>query len=171
MKLAEPKPGEALDTSKASGVGNPFASPSFADVAVGMKPEQAGLDKPTVVAVETFEGFTYTIKVGAKTNENYFMTLNVASNFPKERSPGKDEKPEDKVKLDKEFADKQKKLEEKLAQEKTFEPWTYLVAGWTVDSILKERAQLFVEKKDETKKDAATTVPPPPDEKPDEEKK
>ena len=128
------------------------------------------MDKPTVLAIETFDGFAYTIKVGAKTNENYFLTMTVAANIPKERTPGKDEKPEDKTKLDKEFADKQKKLEEKLAQEKAFEPWTYLVAGWTVDPVLKERAQLFVEKKDE-KKDAATKAEPAPDEKPDEEEK
>jgi hypothetical protein len=171
LKLADTKPGEVLDSGKASGVASPFSSPSFADVAVGVKPEQAGLDKPTTVSVETVDGFTYTIKVGAKTNENYFLTMAVTAVLPKERTPGKDEKPEDKTKLDKEFAEKLKKLEEKLAQEKTFEPWTYLVAGWTVDSILKERAQLFVEKKDETKKDAATKEEPAPDEKPADEKK
>ena len=171
LKLADAQPGEVLDTSKASGVGNPFSSPSISDVAAGVTPATAGLDKATVIAVETFEGFAYTIKVGAKTNENYYLTLSVAANFPKERPPGKDEKPEDKAKLDKEFADKQKKLEEKLAQEKTFEPWTFLLQGWSVDSLLKERAQLFVEKKDETKKDAAPTDPPGADDKPDDDKK
>ena len=171
LKLADAKPDEVLDTSKASGVGNPFSSPSISDVAAGVKPEEAGLDKATVIAVETFDGFTYTVKVGAKTNENYFLTLSLVANFPKERTPGKDEKPEDKAKLDKEFADKQEKLEEKLAQEKTYEPWTYLVQGWSVDSLLKERAQLFVEKKDETKKDAAPADPPAADDKPADEKK
>ena len=163
LKLADAKPGEVLDNAKASGVANPFSSPSFADVSVGMTPEQAGLDKPTVVVVETLDGFTYTIKVGAKTNENYYLTMAVAANFPKERPPGKDEKVEDKAKLDKEFADQQKKLVEKLAQEKTFEPWTYLVANWTVDSIIKERSQFMVEKKDESKKDATPTEPSVPE--------
>ena len=171
LKLADAQAGEVLDSSKASGVGNPFSSPSIADVAAGVTPATAGLDKATVIAVETFEGFAYTIKVGAKTNENYFLTMSVAANLPKERTPGKDEKPEDKAKLDKEFADKQKKLEEKLAQEKAFEPWTFLLQGWSVDSLLKERAQLFVEKKDETKKDTAPTDPPAADDKPDEDKK
>jgi hypothetical protein len=104
-----------------------------------------------LVAIETFDGFNYAIKVGAKTNENYFLTLTVAATLPKERTAGKDEKPEDKAKLDKEFADQQKKLEEKLALEKTFEPWTYLVSGWTVDAVLKERAQLLVDKKEAAK--------------------
>ena len=175
LKLDGPKPGEALDSGKVSGVSNPFSSPSFNDVAVGIKPEEVGLDKRTTVAVETFDGFAYTIKVGAKTNENYYLTLSVAGNFAKERTPGKDEKPEDKTKLDKEFADKLKKLEEKLAQEKAFEPWTYQVAGWTVDSVLKERAQLMVEKKDEKKDEkkeaAAPPEPPAAIAKPEEEKK
>ncbi len=154
LKLAEPTPGEELDAGKASGVGNPFASPSFDDVVVGATPEQTGLNQPKVVAIETFYGFNYTIKVGAKTNENYFLTLTVAATLPKERTAGKDEKPEDKTKLDKEFADQQQKLGEKLAAEKVFEPWTYLVSGWTVDSLLKERAQLLIEKKDTAKPEA-----------------
>ena len=151
LKFAEPKPGEELDPNKASGVGNPFASASFDDVAVGATAEQTGLNQPTVVAIETFDGFNYAIKVGAKTNENYFLTLTVAATLPKERTVGKDEKPEDKAKLDKEFADQQKKLGEKLALEKAFEPWTYLVSGWTVDPLLKERAQLLVDKKEAAK--------------------
>ena len=151
LKFGEAKAGEALDSSKASGVGNPFSSPTFNDVAVGTAPGQTGLDKPTMVSIETFDGFDYTIKIGAKTNDNYFVTMSVTATLPKERASGKDEKPEDKTRLDKEFADKQKKLEEKLAAEKTFEPWTFQVAGWTVDSVLKERSQLLVEKKEETK--------------------
>jgi hypothetical protein len=165
-KLADSKPGEQLDSAKASGVSNPLSSPGFEDVCVGAKPEVTGLDKPTTIALETFDGFNYTVKVGTKTNDNYYLTVAVAANLAKERTAGKDEKPEDKDKLDKEFKAKQQKLEEKLAQEKGFEKWTYLVAGWTVDSLLKERSQLFVEKKEESKKDE-----PKPDEKPEEEKK
>ena len=154
-KLADAKPEEKLDSSKASGVSNPLTSPGFVDVATGANAEATGLDKPTTFAIGTFDGFNYTVKVGAKTNDNYYLTVAVAATLPKERTPGKDEKAEDKAKLDKEFKEKQKKLEEKLAQEKAFEKWTYLVSAWTVDSLLKERSQLLVEKKDESKKDDA----------------
>jgi hypothetical protein len=153
LKLAGAQPGEELDSSKASSAGNPFASPSFNDIVVGATPEQTGLDKPTVVTVATFDSFTYTIKVGAKQEDNYHLAMSVSAALPAERTPGKDDKPEDKAKLDKEFADHKKKLEEKLATEKAFAPWTFLVSGWTVDSVLKERAQLLVEKKDEPKAD------------------
>lgn len=168
LKLVDVKPGEELDSAKASGVANPLSSPSFADVAVGVTPEASGLDKPTVINVETLDGFAYTVKVGAKTNDNFYLTMSVSANFVKERTPGKDEKPEDKTKLDKEFADKLKKLEEKLATEKAYEPWTYLVASWTVDSIIKERSHFMVEKKDEAKKEAGKEDPalaPPAEEK------
>jgi hypothetical protein len=151
-KLADAKPTEQLDNSKASGVGNSLASPSFNDVSLA-KPEELGLDKPTTVTLDTFDNFSYTLKVGQKTNDTLPLIVSVAAELPKERAPGKDEKPEDKDKLDKEFKEKQKKLEEKLTQEKPFEKWTYLVSNWTLDSLLKERSQLLVEKKEEPKKD------------------
>ena len=158
-KLADPKPGEQLDASKATGVVNPLGNPAFVDVATTAKPEEVGLDKATVVTVETFEDFTYTIKAGSKTNDNYPLTMTVAAQVAKDRAPGKDEKPEDKDKLDKEFKEKQKKLEEKLAQEKAFEKWTYIVSNWTVEPLLKERAQLMAEKKDEKKDEAKPDEP------------
>jgi len=147
LKLADAQAGEELDSGKASGMANPFSSMSFVDVVMGAKPEDTGLAKPTQVKVETFDGFTYDLKVGTKTNENYYLTLAVAGNFPKERTAGADEKPEDKTRLDKEFADNLKKLEDKLAQEKAFEAWTFLVSAWSVDSVVKERGNLLAEKK------------------------
>ena len=160
-KLAEAKPGEQLDSSKTSGLSNPLSSPSFSDVDTASKPEQLGLDSPTTVNLDTFEDFSYALKVGRKTNDNYALTLIVSAQIPKERTAGKDEKPEDKTKLDKEFKEKQKKLEDKLAQEKAYEKWTYLVSTWTLDSLLKERSQLMVEKKEEPKKEEKTASATP----------
>ena len=150
-KLTDAKPGEALDAAKVSGVSNPFSSPTISDVALSLSPEQSGLSKATIIKVGTFDGFTYTVNVGAKTNDNFPVTVAVVADLPKERTPGKDEKPEDKAKLDKEFADTQKKLQEKLATEQAFAKWTYLVSSWTVDPLLKERSQLLAEKKEEPK--------------------
>jgi hypothetical protein len=169
-KLADIKAGEQLDSAKASGVANPLASPAFVDVAAKAKPEEFGLDKPTVVTIGTFDDFNYTIKVGQKTNDNFPISMTVAAQLPKERAPGKDEKPEDKDKLDKEFKERQKKLEEKLSQEKGFENWIYLVSTWTVDPLLKERSHLLVEKKEEPKKDEAKKEDAKPGEPKKEEK-
>jgi len=147
-KLADAKSGEDLDQSKASGVGNPLSSPYFNDVLVGKQPAELGLDKPTQLTIETFDNFAYDVKVGAKTNDHYAMTLAVSAQLPKERTPGKDEKPEDKAKLDKEFQESQKKLQEKLDKEKKFQGWVYQVSSWTLDSILKNRSELMAEKKE-----------------------
>ena len=165
-KLADAKPDEKLDSSKTSGFSYALSSPSFTDVLpADTKPEQTGLDKPTVVTIDTFDDFTYAIKLGQKTNDNLPTVVAVTAQIAKERTPGKDEKPEDKAKLDKEFKDKQKKFEDKLTQEQGYGKWVYLVSNWTVDSLLKERNQLMVEKKEEPKKDepAVPTTEPKPD--------
>jgi hypothetical protein len=154
-KLADAKPEEKLDSGKTSSISYALSSPSFTDVLIGATPEQTGLDKPTMIALETFDDFKYTLTVGSKTNDNYAITVSVAADLPKERTPGKDEKPEDKERLDMEFKDKQKKLEEKFAEEKKIGKWTYLVSSWTVDSLLKERSHFMAEKKEEPKPDEA----------------
>lgn len=152
-KLADAKAGEQLDTSKSSSAANALGTPSFNDVDSNPNLEQCGLDKPTVVTMDTFDDFSYTVNIGKKTNDSYPMTVTIAAKIPSERTPGKDEKPDDKTRLDKEFKEKQKKLEEKLSQEKACEKWVYLVSSWTLEPLLKERSQLLVEKKEEPKKD------------------
>ncbi len=161
-KLADVKTGEALDSGKASGMSFLLSSPTFTDVIVDAKP----LDKPMTATVETFEGFAYTLKLAPwpPGEENYTLQMSVAGNFAKERTAGKDEKKEDKEKLDKEFADSRKKLEEKLKSEKQFEKWTYIVAKWTLDNVLKERKDFLAEKKEEPTPEAAKPgeLPKPP---------
>lgn len=151
-KLADAKKDEQLDTSKSSGVTGALSYPSFNDVATNSAPDATGLDKALVAKLETFDGFLYTAKVGGKSGEeNYNFQVAVVGEFPKERTPGKDEKPEDKEKLDKEFTAQRQKLEEKLKHEKAFEKWTYVVSKWTIDPLLKERKDLLAEKKEEPK--------------------
>lgn len=154
-KLADAKVNENVDSGKASGLNFLLSSPAFNDVMVDPKPEQTGLATPVMAEIATFDGFIYTIQLGRipGEEENYALRVNVAGNFPKERTPGKDEKPEDKEKLDKEFTEANKKREEKLKSEKAFEKWTYSVAKWTVENLLKERKDFLAEKKEEAKAD------------------
>jgi hypothetical protein len=151
-KLADAKGDEKLDAARASDVSSPFASPSFNDVTPpDPKPDVNGLDKPTLVTVDTFDDFTYTIKVGSKSGDATYMAMNVVANFPKVRVPAKDEKPGDITKADKAWAERQKQLEGKLAQNKKFENWTYLVPTWNLEPLLKNRKDLLAVKKDESK--------------------
>ena len=62
--------------------------------------------------------------------------------------------------LDKEFTESRKKLEERLKADSAFTKWTYVVSKWTIDPLLKERKDLLAEKKEEPKKDEPATPGP-----------
>jgi len=155
-KLADAAAAEKLDASKLFSFGNPLSSVQISDVAIGLTPEQTGLAKPTTLTIETFDGLTYAVQTGAQTNSDVFVNVMVTANLVKERTPGKDEKPEDKAKLDKEFADNLKKLETKVADESALSKWTYLLPNWTMESLLKKRSELLESKKEETPEDKTT---------------
>jgi Domain of unknown function (DUF4340) len=161
--LANAKPGEKLDVTKAASVTSPLSSPYFNDVATqDAKAKDFGMDTPTVVKVATFDNFDYTLKIGKKRDDTYPLAMTVSANIPKERTPGKDEKKADKAKLDKEFKDNQKKLEDKLAQESKYQNWTYLVSSWSWDSLLKNRSQLLqTNKTAKVSNTTAKTTPKP----------
>jgi hypothetical protein len=154
--LAEPKAGEAFDSNKVSSLSSALSSPSFVDVASDPAPDKTGLDQPLTVTIETFDHFTYTLKIGRKSPEgDYNLGLSVTADIPAARTPGKDEKADDKTKLDKEFQEKTKTLQDRLKKEQALAKWTYLVNGWLVDPFIRDRAQLMVDKKTDEKKEAA----------------
>ncbi len=155
-KLADAKAGEVLDNGKSGSATSALSYPSFTDVTTNT----AGMDKPIVARLETFDGFLFTAKVGKAEGENHYFQIAVEGQFPKERTPGKDEKPEDKEKLDKEFAENTKKLQDKLKSYKAHEKWTYLVSKWTVDAFLKERKDLLADTKEESAADAKADPKP-----------
>jgi hypothetical protein len=150
-QLADAKAGEKLDASKISSVTSPFSSPSFNDVAPA---GSASAASNTVLTVETFDGFTYVSKIGPKQNDNYPVSVSITASLATERPTAKEEKPDAKAKLDKEFKDQQSKLAEKLAKEKALANWVYQLPAYSVDEMLKTRNQLLVE--------ASTNPPAPP---------
>jgi hypothetical protein len=137
-QLANAKAGEKLDSSKISSVTSPFTSVNFSDVG-------ALSTGNTVMMVDTFDGFSYTAKIGRKQDDNYPVSFIVTANFPTSRTPAKDEKPDDKAKLDKEFQTQQKTLADKLAKEQAFTHWTYQLPAYSIDEMLKTRQQLLEE--------------------------
>jgi hypothetical protein len=153
-KLADAKGDEKADSSKCSGLNYLLQSAAFNDVAMNW--QFGNTNKPSSTAtLETFDGFTYTLKLLNKAGDDYYLQVAVSADLPKERTPGKDEKKEDKDKLDKEFKDKMQKLQDKLKAEKNCEKWTYVISKWTVDNLLKDRKEFVAEKKEEPKKDEA----------------
>ena len=159
--LADVKTNEVVDTNKLSSLASTLSYPSFVDVAADPAPDKTGLDKPQSLTIETFDNFTYNIKIGKKTPEgDYNLTVAVTGSAPAERTPGKDEKPDDKKRLDKEFLDKTKATATKLDQEKALAKWTYIVNSWLIDPLIRDRAQLMVQKKDDKKSASSTEAAP-----------
>ena len=142
-KLADAKPDETVDASKIASVSNPLSAPTFVDVRTGAALEGTGSNAPVVVTIDTFDNFHYVARVGAKANDDYPITVAVSAQVAKERTPGKDEKPEDKAKLDKEFKERQDKLEQKLKKEQAFGKWTYMVSSWSLEPLIKHRSELI----------------------------
>jgi hypothetical protein len=142
-RLAEAQEGETLDTAKTGSFNYALSSPSFEDVLTTSLAD-AGVASPQRIVIETFDGFTYTIDAGKpEGEESYLLKVQVAAELAAERPPVADETPEDKERLDKEFAEKQATLKQKLAKEQAYGKWTYQVSNWTLNSVLKDRKELL----------------------------
>lgn len=145
--LADLKAGEEADKNKLSPFSSLLNGPSFNDVLVNPDLKALGLDQPVEALVRTAAGFAYKLHIGKPLGEDsYPVQVSVDAALVKERTPGKDEKPEDKAKLDKEFADKLAKQQEKLKAEQALSKWTFTVGKWTLDPLLKKRGELLVDK-------------------------
>jgi len=162
-KLVDAKPGEELDATKATAIATVLANPSFADVlSTKTPPAETGLDKPSTVRIETFDGFVYDLRIGKLMAENYPVAVGINANIAEERIPAQDEKPEDKANLDKQFRDKRSQLMEKLSKEKRAENWVYLISKSTIDQLLKDRSTLLVEKNPSPTPSVPAGKPPSP---------
>jgi hypothetical protein len=117
----------------------------FADVVTTSTP--GALDEPTVVSIETFDHFYYTLKVTTpqKGQGNYQLAIGVEAEIPNERVAASDEKPEDKQNLDEEFQANTKRLRDKLAHESQFASngWNYLIESRLIEPLLCKRADLL----------------------------
>lgn len=158
--LTEAAEGESLDKNKLWSYNSLLSGPSFNDVIIHPDTAALGLDQPTRAVIQTAGGLTYEVKVGqAEGEEDYPVQVVVTGQLAKERTPGEEEKPEDKERLDKEFQEKLTKQEEKLKTEGALGKWTYKLSKWTVEPLLKKRSELLAEPKAETATDADVNLP------------
>jgi len=147
--LAGLEEGWELDGTKTSAFNSALGSPSFDDVIVDVEDAEFGLDQPRRILIETFDGFKYDIAAGSPIEGKIPMRVAVKGTYPRERDVAEDEDESVKTQKDKEFADTLGTLDEKLESEQALEKWTYLVSSWTLDSVLKKRADLVKEKEEE----------------------
>lgn len=145
--LVGAKAGEDLDKNKVSQFGNLLSSPAIDDVKLNPDLKALGLDTPVLATVRTASGFTYKFRIGKGEGEEAVpVQVAVDAEFQKERVAGKDEKPEDKAKLDKDFKDHLAKQAEKLKSEQAFGKWTVVMKKWSLEALLKKRGELLVDK-------------------------
>ena len=160
--LVGAKPEEKVDAAKSGVFSSLLSSPSFDDVIVDAQPAALGLDNPLQAKIRTANGWTYTVKVGkAQEGDRYPVQFVTEAQLLTQRNPAKDEKKEETEKFNKDFAEKLKKQQEKLAAEQSRGRWTYLVSKWTIDSILKKRSELMVDPKKDAAPDNADAISAP----------
>jgi uncharacterized protein DUF4340 len=128
---------EKLEITKANAAAYTFGQIEIADVAApDLKPEAAGLDKPTVVTASTLDGLTYVLKLGKLEGDRYYASVAV-SGEPK--AEGTD------------AAERQKKLAERLAREKALAGFIVLIPKQKLDDVLRKRVELLAKKEDRKK--------------------
>lgn len=135
-KLAGAKPQEKLEITKANSAAYSLASLDLADVA----PKEAadtGLDSPALLTATTFDGLSYTVQVGKAAGEQYYVALSVAG---EPKAEGKDAE------------ERNRKLAERLAREKSLAAHVLLVARSRLDDLLKPRAELLAKPEEKKKK-------------------
>jgi Domain of unknown function (DUF4340) len=143
---------EKPDLQKATDLASSLGWVNLVDVVPDPAKADTGLDHAIVIKADTFDGLSYTLRVGKQAGNNYYVRVAVAGEPGRTRTPAKGEKAEDKAKNDKEFEERRKKLVEKVEREKKLERWTYLVPKNGLDPLLRDRAGLMPEKKKSAKK-------------------
>ncbi|MDB5805541.1 MAG: uncharacterized protein JWN73_2863 [Betaproteobacteria bacterium] len=146
--LKDAAKGEDLDTGRAQDVAGALAGITMVDVLTAPKPDELGLTDGDVITAETFDGLTYTLTVGKKEGENRALALGVTGKpeRARERTPGKEEKAEDKTKLDKDFKDQLAGFDQRVQRELAMDKKVFLVADAGVQGLLTDRAKLMKQK-------------------------
>ncbi|MEO5863382.1 MAG: DUF4340 domain-containing protein [Burkholderiales bacterium] len=146
-RLADAQSNDKFDSTRGTSAVNAISMMSFNDVVASSASLDTGMDKPRIVVAETFDGLTYTFRVGKEaSDDNQYVGVTVSGEPVKERVAVPVEKPEDKKRLDKEFKERLAKLETRLKFEKTLSSWTYVTPKWRLDPLLKNREGLMMDK-------------------------
>ncbi len=153
-KLDPLKAGEKAEQSRLSSVAYGLYELKIADVApLGITPADSGLDTPVTLIATGEEGARFTIKLGKLRKTDLYASI-VMDDAPadKPRVPAKDEKPEDKAKIDKEYSEFLAKRSARYAREKSLSGYTVLLSMRSLTDILKRRDELLDKKPEPAKK-------------------
>lgn len=155
FKAVDAAPDEVFDNNTNSALAQLFSYASFNDVIPAADvASRANNEQKREARIETFEGFKYAITITpakpqaaengeAAASDDYFMTVNLTAELPKERKKEDGESEEDAKTKDEAFSKRLQSLTEKLEKEKALEGRTFLVSKSTVEALLRERSQII----------------------------
>ena len=132
--------GRELDTGKLSQVGNALRRPSFKSIADPAKSdEELGLANARRVVIEGFDGFNYTLFVGAENEEGDHavrVTVGKYNRPPPPEAPA-DESPGDKAEREKAYDKSAKDAAARYKRQKArFGQWPFIVYSYSIDELL-----------------------------------
>jgi hypothetical protein len=146
-------PGE-LDSGKVQDAAAALYSMQIADAAAGTSDPDSGLDQPTTVRAQTFDGWKYELRIGkAAPEDRYYAKASVSGAIAEKREPRAGEKSGETDKEDKAFAERQAAMKAKLEREQSLGAFTVLIPKSTVEPLLRDRGALLVAEKPDAKKD------------------
>ncbi len=144
-----------LDQSRANNASFALAKLDLEDIAAPDTAAGSGTaaDKTGDIIASTFDGIDYRIKVGSLEGTRYRVQITVQGDISRPApSAPPNEKPEDKTKREKAFAEQTAALNARIAREKALGPFTLLMAKTKFDEVLKPREAMLVQEKKDAKK-------------------
>ena len=144
-----------LDQSRANNASFALAKLDLEDIAAADTAAGTGtaVDKAGEIIASTFDGIDYRIKVGSLEGTRYRVQITVQGDISRSApSAPPNEKPEDKTKREKAFAEQTAALNARIAREKALGPFTLLMAKTKFDEVLKPREAMLVQEKKDAKK-------------------
>lgn len=127
---------------------NKLGQISFSDVVVDPKAEPT-TGKPLVAVAETFDNLVYTLKLAKRAkSDDYVVSFTLAGEPSKTRVPEKGEKPQDKERNDKAFAETLQRLQARIAVERALSNWTYVVSAADLQPLLGSRSDMVIRRQE-----------------------
>ncbi len=120
FEFANPRENEMLDEAKTGPLKNSFANTAFKDILVGDEAQPSIVEGGPVFEIETADGFNYTIKIGAKIEEDnvYPVSIEVSAEIDTEYAAEPEVEDTPVEEASEEMSDEDKAAKEKEIAEK-----------------------------------------------------
>lgn len=159
---------EELQTSEASRLRSALQYLSCTEVADPAKTDaELGFDNPDVYTAAAKDGFSYTVKLGSKTDDGRYVRIAAAYTRPQPPTAPEDDDKARQEAHSKELetfnntaaanADKVDKLNAKLSK------WTYVISSYTADNLFVPRSKLVKAKEQKKESPAVAEEPSVPE--------